>query len=82
MRKLMLPALGLAAVLAFSAGVARADDCDDKAAEMEKVLAGMPETSEVKQKLAGEISEGLARCKAGTNNPWEGVDPRLMGKAP
>jgi hypothetical protein len=77
MRKWMLPALGLATALAFSAAPALADECDDKAAELQKALEQLPETSEVKQTLAGQIAEGLSRCKAGTNNPWEGVDPRI-----
>jgi hypothetical protein len=78
MRKWMLPALGLAAVLAFSAGPVFADDCTDKADAMRKKLAEMPETQEVKEKIAGEIIEGLSKCQAGTNDPWMGVDPRVM----
>jgi hypothetical protein len=73
----MLPALGLATVLAFSAGPALADDCEDKAAQLQQALDQLPETAEVKERLRGEISEGLSKCKAGTNNPWLGVDPRI-----
>jgi hypothetical protein len=78
MRKWMLPALGLATVLAFSAGPALADDCTDKVAAMRAKLEAMPETQEVKQKIAGQIDEALSKCQAGTNDPWMGVDPRVM----
>lgn len=77
MPKLMLTTLGLATALVFAAGPVFADACDDKATEMRKALEQLPEMTEQKQKLAGQIDEGLSRCKAGTNNPWEGVDPRI-----
>ena len=78
MTRLFFPALGLAAALAIVAGPAFADDCMDKADAMRKKVEAMPETDEVKQTIRGQIDEGLSKCQSNTNEPWMGVDPRVM----
>lgn len=76
--RFVLPVLGLLAGVVLAGGPAFAQDaCADKAAKLRENLKGLIDTSEVKQRLAGQIDEGLARCKAGTNNAWIGVDPRI-----
>ncbi len=76
--RFVLPVLGLMASVTLVGSPAFAQDaCADKAAKLRENLKALIDTSEVKQKLAGQIDEGLSRCKAGTNNAWMNVDPRI-----
>jgi hypothetical protein len=78
MRTMMLPILGLAAAFAFVGAPAIAQEtCAQKAEKIQAALTGLNETSEEKQKLAGQLAQGLEKCNAGANNPWLGVDPRI-----
>lgn len=78
MRKITLPIFGAAlALMLVDGSPARADDCDTKAEAMTKAVATMIETSEERDKITGQIAEGLAACKRGDNDPWAGVDPRV-----
>lgn len=76
--RFVLPVLGLLASVSFVGSPALAQNaCADQAAKMQEALKTLIDTSTEKEKLAGQIAEGLSRCNAGTNNPWEGVDPRI-----
>lgn len=80
MRMMTWPALGLVAVALLAGGPARADDCEDQAAAYQQRLQSVTATSQDRAKMAGQISQGLANCKKGENNPWLGVDPRVRGR--
>lgn len=76
--RILLSMLGIAASIAFVGNPAFAQDaCTAKAQQMQEALKSLLDTSQEKEKLAGQIAEGLARCRAGANNPWQGVDPRI-----
>ncbi len=76
--RFMLPVLGLLAGVTFVGAPAFAQDkCADAAGKIQANLQALTDTSEVKQKLAGQLAEGLAKCRAGQSNPWMGVDPRI-----
>ena len=78
MRIMMLPVLGFAAALAFVGTPAVAQEtCASKAAKMQETLALMAETSQEKQNIQAQITEGLSKCNANANDPWINVDKRV-----
>jgi hypothetical protein len=76
--RMILPVSGLAVAFLFTAAPAAAQEtCAQKAEKMKEALQYSVMTSEDKQKIAGQIAQGLVKCNAGENNPWMGVDPRI-----
>ncbi len=75
---LILAVFGLAVALSFTAAPATAQEtCAQKAEKLKEALQYSVMPTDDKQKIAGQIAQGLEKCNAGDNNPWAGVDPRI-----
>ena len=74
----ILPVFALAVGLSLTAAPAGAQEtCGQKADKMKQALQYSAMPTDDKQKIAGQIAQGLQKCNAGDNNAWMGVDPRI-----
>lgn len=76
--RLLLSVFGLAVALSFAAAPATAQEtCAQKAEKLKEALQYSVMSTNDKEKIAGQIAQGLVKCNAGANDPWAGVDPRI-----